>query len=167
MSTSTPPCNPAGALPLSASECDCRCPATSMQIWLRHTPSNRDNRSPSPSPPPPGPALLLLLSLWTVMALLLLLPPTGDCIFRLPPEGGGRTVALAPNPPVSPPIAGPRRHLPPQRRSCRGSSVSKLAKMEDLLMRVYFCSPKIWLIRGDELNKWQLAERWPSDVMNR
>jgi hypothetical protein len=40
----------------------------------------------------------------------------------------GRTVALAPNPPVSPPIAGPRRHLPPRRQSRRGSSVSDWPK---------------------------------------
>jgi hypothetical protein len=48
-------------------------------------------------------------------------PPTGNRVFCLSPERGARTVALAHNPPVSPPIAGPRRHLPPQRRSHRGS----------------------------------------------
>ena len=48
---STLPCNPAGALPLSASKCNHRRPATSTPIWLRRTPSNCDKGPHSPPPP--------------------------------------------------------------------------------------------------------------------
>ena len=43
---SFPPCNPAGTSPLSTSECNRHCPATSPRIWLRRSPSNRDAQSP-------------------------------------------------------------------------------------------------------------------------
>ena len=32
--------------------------------------------------------------------------------------------------------------------------------MEDLFVRVFLGSPKIWLTRGDVSNKWQLAHQW-------
>ncbi len=38
--------------------------------------------------------------------------------------------------------------------ACRHGSFL-LAKMEDLFVRVFLDSPKIWLTGGDELNKWQ------------
>ncbi len=40
MLSSTPPCDPAGALLLSASKCNRHCPATSTRIWLRRTLTN-------------------------------------------------------------------------------------------------------------------------------
>ncbi len=42
-----------------------------------------------------------------------------------------------------------------------------LAKVEDLFMRVFLGSPKIWLTGGDESNKWQRGHCWPSELMNR
>ena len=38
--------------------------------------------------------------------------------------------------------------------ACRHGSFP-LAKMEDLFVRVFLGSPKIWLTGGDESNKWQ------------
>jgi hypothetical protein len=38
--------------------------------------------------------------------------------------------------------------------ACRHGSFA-LAKMEDLFVRVFLGSPKIWLTRGVESNKWQ------------
>jgi hypothetical protein len=38
--------------------------------------------------------------------------------------------------------------------ACR-HGIFPLAEMEDLFMRVFLGSPKIWLMGGDESNKWQ------------
>ncbi len=54
--------------------------------------------------------------------------------FLLAAGRGGRTVALTPNPPISHPIAGPQRHLPPRQWSRRGSSVSDWPKWRTSLL---------------------------------
>jgi hypothetical protein len=50
--------------------------------------------------------------------------------------------------------------------ACRHGSFP-LAKTEDLFVRVFLGSPKIWLTGGDESNKWQRGHCWPSELMNR
>ncbi len=80
--SSTPPCNLAGALLPSASECDCHRPATADSAPAYAVESQQAIK------PLPGPASSLPSSSRTA-ASLSLLPPTGDRVFRLPPEGGG------------------------------------------------------------------------------
>ena len=71
---------------------------------------------------PPPPASSSLSSLWMLASLLLSLP-TGNCVFCLPPEGGEDSGPHTQSAGL-PPVAGPRRHLPPQRQSRRGSSAT-------------------------------------------
>ena len=105
MLSSYPPCNPAGTLPLSTSEGNRRPPAMSPQIWLRRMPSNCVAQAP------PG---IIITVVAVDVDVIIVVTANQQSHFLLAARRGGRTVALAPNPPVSPPIAGPRHHLPPR-----------------------------------------------------
>jgi hypothetical protein len=104
-SLSSPPCHPAGTLPSSTSECDQRRPTTNPRIWLRRMPSNRNTRSP------PGIVIAVVVVDGGVAVVV---TTNRQSRFLLAAGRGARTVAFAPDPPVSPPVAGPWHHLPPQ-----------------------------------------------------
>ena len=69
--------------------------------------------------PPPG---ILIAVVVVDVGVIVVVTADRRLRFLLASGRGGRTVALAPNPPVSPPVVGPRGHLPPQRQSRPGSS---------------------------------------------